>query len=106
MTKDKQAAIMIRSLMAQLRIDDHIVFHGEGNIKSHEVLEWLEREPRVGDGTGDAALAIAEHAFRAGMEASQALLEKFGGPSGRISEEGVQHEWASYEPSEDIKDLA
>lgn len=60
--------------------------------------------PKIGDGTADAALAIAQAAFEAGWEA---CLNNYGAvveePTNTIDRLAG---WDSYEPSEDIKDLA
>lgn len=100
MNLNKKAAILIRSLMRDLRISDHIVFHGEGNITSDAVLEALEG-PHVGDTEGDgaggeAALAIAEEAFRAGCAAFE----------GKSHWASIDDLWDAFEPSEAMKDLA
>jgi len=67
----------------------------------------MERErnegPKVGDGSGDAALAIGEHAFRAGYEAC--LNDAC--PGGPINYTGtVDEAWDAYDPPEDIKALS
>jgi hypothetical protein len=61
-----------------------------------------DRSSKVGDGTPDAALAIAEHAFRAGYEAGveDALSGGHGGGP------DVERAWSTYEPPEDIKALS
>jgi hypothetical protein len=61
-----------------------------------------EKEPRLGDGTSDAALAIGEHAFRAGFEAGADWGHKRVGH--RPSALAVA--WSDYDPPEDIKALS
>lgn len=60
--------------------------------------EWYSENPHVGDGSGDAAIAIGEHAFIAGWHAhAQAMHGK----------EGTVHDaWSAYDPPEDIKALS
>ena len=106
MNLNKKAALLIRSLMGQLRISDHIVFHAEGNITSDRVLEALEG-PHVGDREGDgaggeAALAIAEEAFRAGW----AALEDVQGVQVETPSKTVDEAWDAFEPAEAMKDPA
>ena len=55
-------------------------------------LGW-EIGPKVGDGTPDAALAIGEHAFRAGYQACE----------GKSPWGNVDSAWDNYDPLEDIK---
>ncbi len=66
---------------------------------------------KVGDGTPDAALAIGEHAFRAGWHAharfSLGLENDLGelgmSPQGAAAQERA---WDAYDPPEHIKDLS
>lgn len=67
--------------------------------------------PRLGDGSGDAALAIGEHAFYAGYEAG--VLDVFNASPNPIPLEKNETfygkreiAWSNYEPSEDIKELS
>lgn len=57
--------------------------------------------PRLGDGSGDAALAIGEHAFYAGFDAGFEA-----GRQGPLGENMKFAAWDAYEPSEDIKELS
>lgn len=59
--------------------------------------------PRVGDGTGDAALAIGEHAFGAGWDA---CCKSYGLMPGRESGQTKYDAWSDYDPPEDIKALS
>lgn len=59
-----------------------------------------ESGPKVGDGTGDAALAIGEHAFRAGFEAAERAWRN-------ANDAHAQNQaWDAYDPPEDIKALS
>ena len=100
----KKAAIMIRSLMRQLRISDHIISPIDEpgqSISSSKLLEALEG-PSVGDGTPDAALFIAEEAFRAGW----AALEDAQGVQVETPSKTVDEAWDAFEPSEMARDLS
>lgn len=55
---------------------------------------FVEEEPRIGDGSADAALFISEEAFRAGFSA---------GSSGG---QQVDDAWSAFEPSERAKELS
>ena len=57
--------------------------------------------PRLGDGSGDAALAIGEHAFYAGFEAGYMPLNRDEAFFAKR-----EQAWSNYEPSEDIKELS
>jgi hypothetical protein len=102
MTTVKQdAALLIRCLMHELRISDHIVYadrslNSDGReVSSSRVLEQLDGA-HVGDGSGDAALAIAEEAFRAGCAAFE----------GKSHWASVDDLWDQFEPSEAMKALS
>ncbi|HEY4542673.1 MAG TPA: hypothetical protein VIG66_09920 [Noviherbaspirillum sp.] len=107
MNLHQQSALMIRSLLAQMRggVTEHIVFpQGRPAISSEELLEMLEA-PKVGDGMPDAALAIAEHAFRAGYRRCAVNFdEKY------TDEDQAYHleneAWDAYDPPEYIKELS
>lgn len=68
--------------------------------------------PAVGDGTPDAALAIAEHAFRTGHKAGRKLVadinqlgyEASGEPDDFAVAEHIA--WSDYDPPEEIKALS
>ena len=65
--------------------------------------------PRLGDGSGDAAIAIGEHAFYAGYEAGVFDLPNYTfSPLTKNEEFYARREiaWSNYEPSEDIKELS
>lgn len=73
--------------------------HSEGQFTLADLralVEYAERSPRVGDGTGDAALAIAEEAFRAGCAAYD----------GKSHWASVDDLWDAFEPSDAMKDLS
>jgi hypothetical protein len=78
----------------------------QGNAEKEwpEFYEWLDKQegPKVGDGTGDAAVAIGEHAFRAGWDACD---EASGVQSERRSTT-VERAWGEYDPPEHIKALS
>lgn len=64
----------------------------------------LDEAPQVGDGTPDAALAIGEHAFRAGFKAATRY-------DWNVSADGHELEleeqaWSEYDPPEHIKALS
>jgi len=61
--------------------------------------------PRVGDGTPDAALAISEHAFRAGWTAMRASMKAEVDADFGHREDLFQQAWDAYDPPEHIKDL-
>lgn len=106
MNLNEQAALVIRSLMRDLRVSDHIVTpRGGKSVSSASVLEQLEA-PHVGDGTSDAALAIGEHAFRTGYKSAADRARAFH-PT-RIEDDAAHMEqaWSDYDPPEDIKALA
>ena len=66
-------------------------------------LDAAISEPHVGDGTGDAALAIAEHAFKAGFDQALEYLDLF--PSKTVA--GMSDVgWSEYDPPEEIKALS
>lgn len=56
--------------------------------------------PRVGDGSGDAALAIGEHAFKAGYQKANDEIGSYAVP------EQMEAAWSEYDPPEHIKALA
>ena len=110
MNLNQRAALLVRSLMSDLGISGHIVFVRNGpNISSATVLEQLEG-PHVGDTEGDgaggeAALAIGEHAFRAGFAAAVEAWSKSTAPSSGWTDT-VSGAWNAYDPPEDIKALS
>lgn len=64
--------------------------------------DWypFDVEPKVGDGkSSDAALAIGEHAFRAGWAARD-------NKEGPDYASDLEHAWDNYDPPEDIKALS
>ena len=66
--------------------------------------------PCIGDGSGEAALAIGEAAFRAGFVAALEFARdegwtRGGTPEGK-AEQAAANAWDEYEPSEDIKALS
>jgi hypothetical protein len=63
-----------------------------------------ELPPRVGDGSGDAALAIGEHAFIAGYEAAINIVQA--GASAVVNQRRMHQAWLDYDPPEDIKALS
>lgn len=72
-----------------------------------EFYEWLDKQegPKVGDGTGDAAIAIGEHAFRAGYQA--AVNEKVEGGYWAPRHMDFENKaWDAYDPPEHIKELS
>lgn len=100
MNLHQRAALIIRSLTRQLRVSNHIVVvEGGPNVSTNGVLAELEAETKVGDGAGDAALAIGEHAFLAGYDR--------GYSAGQNGADSKPHEaWSDYDPPEDIKALS
>lgn len=68
-----------------------------------ELAEWEHRTPTVGDGSGDAALAIAEHAHGDGFDAGVAWAQSAG-----VTEqwEAKSAAWGEYDPPEHIKALS
>lgn len=75
----------------------------------YDAFAELMTGPKVGDGTGDAALAIAEHAFRAGFKAAadyataKAYLEE---QLAEPAERELEWAWSMYDPPEHIKALS
>lgn len=71
-----------------------------------ELAEWEHRTPTVGDGSGDAAVAIAEHAFKAGYQSAADRARAFH-PT-RIEDDTAHKEraWSEYDPPEHIKALS
>lgn len=61
--------------------------------------------PKVGDGTGDAAIAIGEHAFRAGFAKGHQFGLGTDLPCNEHSS-GADRAWNDYDPPEYIKDLS
>lgn len=62
---------------------------------------------KLGDGAPDAAIAIGEHAFRAGFAAGDEWGNKDSYLRGNQTDGGaVNDAWSDYEPSEDIKALS
>ncbi len=108
MNLNQKAARVIRSLMRESHITEHLVFpHDAPSISAEHIIELLEA-PKVGDGTIDAALAIGEHAFRAGFVCAleAAKNEGWAGAPTSILAVEVDKGWSSYDPPEDIKALA
>lgn len=66
MTLEQQASLMIRSLMRALRVSEHIVFHGDGNIVSNVLLAQLE-EVKPAPIDNSASDAVAEEEFQIAM---------------------------------------
>lgn len=62
--------------------------------------------PNVGDGTGDAALAIGEHAFRAGWDAAVEAGPEWDDLFHGVSDTAKEKAWDAYDPPEDIKALS
>jgi hypothetical protein len=104
-TLRQQAALVIRSLLREGRFSDHIVTpKGESSIVASNVVADLESEATLnGLNDGDAALAIGEHAFRAGFAAGQ---DAGGDAAGGRQFQTVDAAWSDYEPSEDVKALS
>ena len=63
----------------------------------------LSSGPHVGDGSGDAALAIGEHAFLAGWDAAMAHANY---PTNAESIVPKMDAWSEYDPPEEIKALS
>lgn len=105
MNLNEKAALVIRSLMRQMGLSDHIVFYAQGNVIAESVLEELDA-PKVGDGTPDAALAIGEHAFRAGYDAAARVFANAAPIGHQNWEAGKDYSWGQYDPPEDIKALS
>jgi hypothetical protein len=83
----RQAAVEITALQAQLEAaNDKLAI------------------PKVGDGTPDAALAIGEHAFRAGWD-DGFLAGNFEGTPG-VASQTKDEAWGNYDPPEHIKELS
>lgn len=64
-----------------------------------------EPAPRVGDGSGDAAIAIGEHAFKAGWDAGNSYAMCVA----RDAEDDLsvrETAWSEYDPPEHIKALS
>lgn len=75
--------------------------HNEGQFTLadlRELVQYAERSPRVGDGSGDAAIAIGEHAFRSGFGAGMAYTQDDG--------LNCSLAWDAYDPPEHIKELS
>lgn len=69
--------------------------------------EWYVESPHVGDGSGDAAIAIGEHAFRAGWDACvQAVHRQMNVSYPDNVAAKREAAWSSYDPPEDIKALS
>ena len=165
MNIQERSALMIRSLLRQAHLSDHIVWpvaeapaikssnlldeldklatvqpvallhknqdhrqeivpfnHGAGSLTAGDRAngwtevplyahppEAVEHEgPKVGDGTGDAAIAIGEHAFRAGYEACRndvAHSKQVVSYPGEYDKH-LEAAWGAYDPPEHIKDLS
>jgi hypothetical protein len=101
LTLRQRAALMIRSLMRDLRVDTHVIIpQTEPAISSTSLLTELESEATLnGLNDGDAALAIGEHAFRAGYERGYSAGFNDADPK-------PDEAWSDYVPSEDIKELS
>jgi hypothetical protein len=105
-TLRQQAARMIRSLMRDMRISDYLVMVPEGETSSAKALcEQLEGL-HVGDGSGDAALAIAEHAFKAGYDLAAQRAVDYAPTVVRDWTAHREAAWSDYDPPEDIKALS
>lgn len=82
---------------------------GDAEAEWPEFYEWLDAQqggPKLGDGTPDAALAIAEHAFRAGWDACWSLWRRVYPTQPDSKENAVAHHWDNYDPPEHIKALS
>lgn len=73
----------------------------------YDAFAELMPGPKVGDGTPDAALAIAEHAFRAGFVAGEAWLYPPGDNRTHEETRAAMEDiaWSEYDPPEHIKAL-
>lgn len=106
LTLNEQAAKVIKSLMRELRVSDHLVMpNGAIAINANTVVERLEGA-HIGDGTADAALAIGEDAFRAGYEAAAKRALAFYPTKLTDWQAHLEQAWSDYDPPEHIKDLA
>jgi hypothetical protein len=104
LTLRQRAAKVIRSLLTESRFSDHIINPGKGpeTIVASEVVTQLESETTLnGLNDGDAALAIGEHAFRAGFQHAVRIAQNLQHP-----EQFEDVAWSEYEPSEDVKALS
>ena len=75
---------------------------GDAEKEWPDFYKWLDAQPKlpkVGDGTPDAALAIGEHAFRAGY--NKGWDDHRNSPDWRAPDSA----WDAYDPPEHIKDL-
>lgn len=70
------------------------------------LVDYAERSPRVGDGSGDAAIAIGEHAFRAGYKRAADRARAFYPTRIESDEAHMEQAWSEYDPPEDIKALS
>lgn len=67
-------------------------------LEFYSTLSAVKFFDKIGDDTGDTAIAIAEHAFRAGWDAAyEACKEGIG---------DCNVAWSEYDPSEHIKALS
>lgn len=62
--------------------------------------------PKIGDGSGDAALFIAEEAFRAGYKAAADRARAFHPQKIEDDSAHMNSAWDAFEPSEMAKDLS
>lgn len=97
MKVSEQAAAIIRSLLRDLRVQDHLVFPKaavkQPCIRASQVLDDLDNmAAREGS---DLAIAIGEDAFRAGFEAGR-IAHTFPGPDDAGSA------WDAYTPPEEL----
>lgn len=79
-----------------------------GLVELFDELSGYGEYARVGVGENistDAALAIGEHAFRAGFEAAIAFVGTDGAEASDVVKE-LQRSWNEYDPPEDIKALS
>lgn len=74
-----------------------------GEIGDGMVARFHELAKRVQNENHDAALAIGEHAFRAGFEAG---MQSAHAESYERETTTVDEAWANYDPPEDIKVLS
>jgi hypothetical protein len=79
---------------------------GNAELEWPDFYEWLDEQegPHVGDGTGDAAIAIGEHAFRAGFSAATKFDWNFAAEGKEAELENKA--WDAYDPPEYIKALS
>lgn len=105
----------IEWLLEHGSIDDHIQAYeflkcwneGAAEAEWPEFYQWLDGQPqpdspKVGDGSGDAAVAIGEHAFKAGYVAGST---PYRGKGADLEGEATKA-WDAYDPPEHIKDLS